>query len=96
VGNDQGEREPGAGERLEPQLRHNRKESEELGRRKRQLLIAMVFLAFPLTLIVPRGPAGLALGILIGLTAAAVLFIEVKRVLVFRRDLRERRSSRPD
>lgn len=58
--------------------------------------MAMVVLAFPLTLVVPRGSTGLALGVLITFTAVMVLVIEIRRVLVFRRDLRQQRASRDE
>ena len=78
---------------LEPQLQHNREQYDRLLRRKRQLLVIAVLSVFPITLLVPDDawiPAWIGLVILVG---CAFAFLEIRRVLIFRRDLRERRED---
>jgi len=76
---------------LKPELQHNRKEFDRLLRRKRQVLAAVVLAAFPVAMLVPV--AGIPATVVALLTVAGVIFLylEFRRVQVFRRDLRERR-----
>ena len=76
-------------------LPHNRDRAAHLLRRKRQVLLGTVLAGFGVALFAPIGVVGWSGMSLLIVGAAAMLAIEVKRVLIFREDLRERRSAPP-
>jgi len=77
----------------EPQLDHNRKLSDRLLRMKRRSLAATVVLGFMMAVILPVDvlPTA-AMGLLVG-AVALFSYFEIRRVAIFRRDLKERRRS---
>ncbi|MDH5761280.1 MAG: hypothetical protein OEZ65_17080 [Gemmatimonadota bacterium] len=82
---------------FEPQLRHNREEFDRLLRRKRQVLVASIPLAsLPLAIpVMLRTSPEVVVHALIGYYAVVFSifgYLEIRRVMVFRRDLRERRE----
>ena len=76
-------------------LPHNRQASSRLVRRKRQVLVAMIVLGAP-AIMLPPPPLGKYLWVAV-LVAGGLLMgiIEIKRVLLFKRDRLERRAAHP-
>jgi ABC-type nickel/cobalt efflux system permease component RcnA len=83
---------------LEPQLRHNREEFDRLGRFQRLIVLGTPVGAAALIvgLVVLSAPSwtNYLLFALVIVLGAAIGVLEVKRIAVFRRDLRERRENR--
>lgn len=74
----------------EPQIPENRAASDRLLRRKRQVLIAMVFLGVPAGLLLPvRYVPGSLSALLVG-GVLLMGYLDFMRVVTFRRDLQER------
>ena len=85
---------------LEPQLRHNREEFERLGRLQRLIVLgAPVGGAALITSLVVLSAPSWTNYLLFVLAIAIVVaegVLELRRVLVYRRDVRERRGSPED
>ncbi len=79
-------------EMLEPQLRHNRVRSDRLLRRKRQVLPLVIVLGPILVLLVPEDSRGAMVVALLAAAGGAFGYIEMRGILIFRQDLRERRE----
>lgn len=76
-----------------PQLEHNRRESRRLIRRKRQFAVASIVAVLPVALLVPDDYVVAGVMGLFVLTMIAIGYFEIRRVLVFRRDVRQRKSG---
>jgi hypothetical protein len=85
---------------LEPQLDHHRQRFEQLGRRQRLLVLGAPLLAAVLlvTLALTSAPdwTDFLLVVLAFLVIGAIAVLEIQRVLVFRRDVRERAGGASD
>ena len=85
---------------LEPQLDHHRRQFEQLGRRQRLLVLGTPLLAAVLlvTLALTSAPdwTDFLLVVLVFLVISAIAVLEIQRVLVFRRDLKERMGGATD
>lgn len=77
---------------LKPHLEPNRKEWELLGRRQWQVFGIALVSAVPLAIIVPPSYHQAALIVLLASSFAAFSYLEIRRVLIFRRDIRERKK----
>jgi uncharacterized membrane-anchored protein len=78
---------------LEPQLEHNRKEYDQLNRNKLWVCVAAVTATFPLAILLPKEPLVVVISIMLGSVMIAIVYFEVRRVMVYRRDLRERQRK---
>lgn len=81
---------------LDPQLDHYRKQSDRLLRIKRWVLAAVALLAFPLVMILPPAMTGTAIIGLLVVAFASFCILEVRRVMIFRLDVKERGAPRMD
>ena len=79
-------------EALKPQLKHNRIESRRLSRRKWQAALLSVLAFLPLPFVLPEEFYGRMVIAWVAAMMTAVGFFEVKSVLLFRRDVRERKA----
>ena len=82
---------------LEPTFPHNRAEFERLSRMQPRIVGASILGAFVLFMsvaifVLTRWVEGLGL-VLLAATGLAIVAVEVKKTLVFRRDLLEQRQS---
>jgi len=78
---------------LEPELPTNREESDRLLRMKRKTLVLMILLAVPAGMLLPSRYVPASLG---GLLLGGVLgmgYLEIQRIRIFRRDLKQRRRD---
>jgi len=73
-------------------LAHNRDEARRLVRRKKQVLVTLVLVGVPVLIFAPSGVVHTAWRTLLALAIAAVVAIEIKRFLVFKKDRVERRG----
>lgn len=78
---------------LDPQLEHNRVEFDHFLKRKRQVAVVFVLALVPMMIFVPSYAIPTTFLVLFGAAVVAMGYYEWKRVVVFRRDVRERHQD---
>ena len=80
-------------EHLEPKLEHNRRESKVLSRRIWQSAAVAVALVVPMGVITPPDRAAIGVGLWMGAFMIVLGYLQVRKAMVFQRDLREQRTN---
>lgn len=81
---------------FEPQLEHNRSAFNSLTKRKWRAVLFLLAMIVPISVLVAMFPdsAWYIAPVFLSVASGVVIFYEVKKTLIFRRDLREQRELR--